>query len=134
MKFDGNQMSDKSLEDVIEDGLRSQKRASIQVGTEFGVSNTMHHLYTTVYFHTHVALPNTLGDMTRLFAKNGLTIIRAQVENDGQRGFHTYWVQSQRKQAKLTEEELEKLREDVRMMQEEPAERMIENQNVQQSQ
>jgi sulfate transporter 4 len=117
MQIEGSPKGAESLEDAIEDGLRSQKRATIQVGTEFGVSNSMHHLYTTVYFHTHVGMQNTLGDMTRLFAKNGLNIIRAQVENDGQRGFHTYWVQSARKLAKLTEEELERLRDDVKLLQ-----------------
>lgn len=99
------------LDKVFGDAI---SRSHVVMGSEFGLSNDMHLQYTTVFLHTREDRPEMLNDVTRLFAKHKVNIVRAQVEAQGQNMIHTYWVQSRRKRTKLTDEELDRLREDIK--------------------
>lgn len=88
----------------------------VTVATEIGISNTMNHGYTTVFINLAEDVPMIMSEITALFKRNNINIIRAEIEpmNKAKGGAkHTYFVKSLKSDKELTEYEMQRLREDL---------------------
>jgi len=87
---------------------------SVQPGTELGFSNDLHHACTVVFISLAKDMPMSITEITALFCKNQLSIVRAQVEPLSDEGAkHTYYVKSIKTGKKLSEFELDRVRQDL---------------------
>jgi sulfate transporter 4 len=67
----------------------------ISIGNEIGVSNDLHHAYTTVNINLIQDIPMAVSEITSVFQKNQIAVARAQVEPLGHGAVrHTYMVWS----------------------------------------
>jgi sulfate transporter 4 len=87
-------------------------------GNEIGFSNDLHHDCTMVFVSLQTDVPMIMSDITAVYKRNKITIIRAQIEpadDDGAK--HTYYVKSVKGKgdtpSKLQEAEIERLREEM---------------------
>jgi anti-anti-sigma regulatory factor len=87
---------------------------AVHVGTEIGFSNDLNQGCTTVFISLAQDVPMIMSDITAVFRQNNITIIRAQIEPFGEKGAkHTYIVRSIKRSGKLTDLEIERIREDL---------------------
>jgi len=87
---------------------------SAHVGNEIGFSNELNHGYTTIFISLAVDIPLIVGDISAVFRSNNIAIIKANIEPLNVLGSkHTYHVKSLKKDTKLSEYEIERLREDL---------------------
>lgn len=87
---------------------------SSHVGNEIGFSNEMNHGYTTVFISLSVDIPLIVGDISAVFRSNNIAIIKANIEPLNVLGSkHTYHVKSIAKDTKLSEFEIDRLRQDL---------------------
>jgi len=88
--------------------------ASCQLGAKLGFSNDLHHACTMVFLSLAKDIPMIMSEITALFRRSQLTIVRAQIEPlSDESAKHTYFLKSGRTGTKLTEVELEKVRRDL---------------------
>jgi anti-anti-sigma factor len=99
--------------------VRSLTSGRSAIGNEVGFSNEMHHAYTTIFVHLAQDVPMITSDITAVFARNDLTVKRAQVDafgddDDQDEGAkHTYCVQSVKHAGKLVDAEIARLRSEL---------------------
>lgn len=88
--------------------------APVHVGTEIGFSNDLNQGCTTVFISLAQDVPMIMSDITAVFRQNQITIIRAQIEPLDEKGAkHTYLLRNIKRSGKLTELEIERVREDL---------------------
>mmetsp|Transcript_5680 Transcript_5680/g.12320 ORF Transcript_5680/g.12320 Transcript_5680/m.12320 type:complete len:891 (+) Transcript_5680:223-2895(+) len=88
----------------------------INVGfqSEIGFSNDLHPEDTMVFITLAHDVPMIMSEITAVFKRSQLTVIRAQIEplnHDGAK--HTYFVRSLKSGSKLSEKELDRVREEL---------------------
>jgi sulfate transporter 4 len=87
---------------------------NVHAGNEIGFSNELHHEGTTIFIVLVQDIPMIMSEITGVYSKNKISVIRAQIEPVGQNGAkHTYLVKSIKNDKKLTDLEIERLREDL---------------------
>lgn len=87
---------------------------NIHVGNEIGFSNELNHGYTTVFITLVEDMTGIMSEITASFKRNNVSIIRAQIEPFNQKGAkHTYFVKGIKKDTKLSDYEIERVREDL---------------------
>lgn len=79
--------------------------------SEVGFSNEMHSDDTMVFITLARDLPGFMSEVTRMFKKSNISVIRAQVEPLSDEGAkHTYFLRSLKTGTKLNEKEFDRLR------------------------
>jgi len=90
---------------------------SVQPSTELGFSNDLNHACTMIFISLAKDIPMIMSEITALFRKHQISIVRAQVEPLSDEGAkHTYYVKSIKTAAKLSELELDRVREDLEIL------------------
>jgi len=83
-------------------------------GNEIGFSNELNHGCTSVFISLVEDVPMIMSDIAAAFKKNNIAIVRAQIEALSERGAkHTYFVKGAKKDAKLSDHDIERVREDL---------------------
>jgi len=92
--------------------------ATIQVhtGNEIGFSNDLHASCTMVFVSLVMDVPMIMSDVTAVFKRNQITIVRAQIDPMDDGAKHIYFVRSIRSGSKLSELEIQRLREDLQLV------------------
>lgn len=86
----------------------------VHVGNEIGFSNELNHGYTTVFISLVIDIPLIKSDIDAVFKSNNIAIIKANFELFNVLGAkHTYFVKSIKKDSKLSEYEIERVREEL---------------------
>jgi sulfate transporter 4 len=86
----------------------------VHVGTEIGFSNDLNQACTTVFISLAQDVPMIMSDITAVFSQNSVTTIRAQIEPFCEKGAkHTYFLRSIKRSGKLTDLEIDRVREDL---------------------
>eukprot|EP00927_Polykrikos_kofoidii_P025912 TRINITY_DN23206_c0_g1_i1.p1 TRINITY_DN23206_c0_g1~~TRINITY_DN23206_c0_g1_i1.p1 ORF type:complete len:910 (+),score=126.07 TRINITY_DN23206_c0_g1_i1:102-2831(+) len=81
--------------------------------TEVGFSNDLHHSYTMVFISLVKDVPMIMSDITAIFRNNSITIVRAQIEPLEQGSKHSYFLRCVKSGGKLTDYQIERLREEL---------------------
>mmetsp|Transcript_33713 Transcript_33713/g.62348 ORF Transcript_33713/g.62348 Transcript_33713/m.62348 type:complete len:897 (+) Transcript_33713:107-2797(+) len=108
-----------SLEDQDPDNMKlSVQEEGVLMGNEIGFSNELHHAWTTVFINIVNDIPGIMSEITAAFKKNNVMIMRAQIEptQDAEGAKHTYYVKSFKKDSKLTDWEIEIVREQLQAL------------------
>lgn len=94
--------------------------SSIQVhwGNEIGFSNDLHSNCSMIFVSLSKDVPMIMTEITGVFKKNHVTIIRAQIDPTGDEmgAKHIYFVRSLRTQSKLSGVEVSRIREDLEVV------------------
>lgn len=94
--------------------------SAIQVhcGNEIGFSNDLHSNCSMVFVSLSKDVPMIMTEITGVFKKNHITIIRAQIDPTGDEmgAKHIYFVRSLRTQSKLSGVEVSRVREDLEVV------------------
>lgn len=91
---------------------------TVVVGDEVNVSNDIHNTYTTIYISTQQSNPRMLSDLTNLFMKQEVAVVRAEVDvTSTDATTMCFWVTNMqvagKEQKKVQGEKLQLLRDDV---------------------
>eukprot|EP00928_Gymnodinium_smaydae_P014166 TRINITY_DN1514_c1_g1_i4.p1 TRINITY_DN1514_c1_g1~~TRINITY_DN1514_c1_g1_i4.p1 ORF type:complete len:272 (+),score=59.99 TRINITY_DN1514_c1_g1_i4:40-816(+) len=96
---------------------------NVTTGNEIGFSNDMHHDCTMLFISLLNDIPMIMSDITLIFQKNKITVVRADIDPKGENGAkHTYLVQSlkvgdkNRVGAKLLDHETDRIREELNIV------------------
>lgn len=97
------------------DGVTGHVSAvNIGISNEIGFSNDLTSGHTMVFITLDREAPSVVGEITEVFAKHQCLVARTLIEPLQAGGAkHTYFVQSGQTKAKLSERELERVREDL---------------------
>lgn len=108
-------------------------RTGVSLGDEIGISNDVHHAYTTIYVNLSDDVPMAVSEITSIFQKAGVAVAKAQVNPSVDGGVnHAYFVWSTPpnndkqvalpgvtmngvQQAKLTEEQCVQIRSELEL-------------------
>mmetsp|Transcript_47642 Transcript_47642/g.103601 ORF Transcript_47642/g.103601 Transcript_47642/m.103601 type:complete len:883 (-) Transcript_47642:78-2726(-) len=86
----------------------------VQISSEVGFSNQMHHAWTAVFVSLAVDVPMIMSEIANAFKRNNVSTMRAEVEPlPGGGAKHTYFLQSIKTATKLKEWEIMRLREEL---------------------
>lgn len=86
---------------------------TVREKTEVGFSNEFAPDCTCVFVNLAKDVPMIMSEITAVFKKDHVTIVRAQIEPHNRGAKHTYFLRSVRTGAKLTAWEIERLREEL---------------------
>eukprot|EP00929_Paragymnodinium_shiwhaense_P075780 TRINITY_DN3878_c0_g1_i1.p1 TRINITY_DN3878_c0_g1~~TRINITY_DN3878_c0_g1_i1.p1 ORF type:complete len:868 (+),score=103.26 TRINITY_DN3878_c0_g1_i1:217-2820(+) len=87
---------------------------AVSQATEIGCSNDIHHDYTMLYLTLAKDIPMIMSDIANGFRKCNVAIIRAQIEPINEEGAkHIYFLQCAKTNNKLTEYQIERVREEL---------------------
>jgi len=97
------------------DGVTGHVSAvNIGVSNEIGFSNDLTSGHTMMFLTLDREAPSVVGEISEVFAKHQCVVARTLIEPLQSGGAkHTYFLQSGKTQAKLSERELERVREDL---------------------
>lgn len=96
-------------------GTLDVKDTVVQVATEIGFSNGMHHAWTAIFINLALDVSGIVSDIAIVFKRHNISIVRAQIEPLNVSGRkHIYFVKSIRKDSKLTDHEISEVQEDIR--------------------
>jgi len=96
-------------EDIMHDD-----KTIVRTTDEIGFSNDIHHDCTTLFITLVRDVPGFMSEVTKVFRKHQLNVVRALVEPIDDTGAkHTYFVKSNKTDGKLSEYEVKRLREDL---------------------
>jgi anti-anti-sigma regulatory factor len=114
-----HQHAKKTLQETSPTAAGGLDMTMINVGfsNEIGFSNDMHAEDTMVFITLSQDVPMIMSEITAIFKKSQLTIIRAQIEplaDDGAK--HTYFLRSIKTGTKLSEKEIDRVREDLEVL------------------
>eukprot|EP00929_Paragymnodinium_shiwhaense_P075781 TRINITY_DN3878_c0_g2_i1.p1 TRINITY_DN3878_c0_g2~~TRINITY_DN3878_c0_g2_i1.p1 ORF type:complete len:908 (+),score=210.11 TRINITY_DN3878_c0_g2_i1:157-2880(+) len=107
---------------MLQGGERSEKMhdvslnaaSQIATATEIGFSNDLHHTCTMVYITLAKDIPMIMSDIGVSFKKCSMMIVRAQIEPINEEGAkHTYFLQCAKSGAKLSDYQIERVREEL---------------------
>lgn len=90
---------------------------SVHPGNEIGFSNDLHATCSMVFINLVKDVPMIMSDLTAVFKRNHITIIRAQIDPLEEAGAkHIYFIKSIKNGSKLTELETQRVREDLEVV------------------
>jgi len=88
--------------------------AVVRTGTELGFSNDLHSEHTMVFISLVQDIPMIMSEITTVFRRASVTIVRAQIEPLNDEGAkHTYFLKCVKTGSKLTDYQIERLREEL---------------------
>jgi len=91
--------------------------SNVHVGNEIGFSNELNHSSTAVFINFVEDVPLIISQITAVFKKHNIATIQAQVDALSEReAKHTYFVKSVKKGSKLSDYEIERVREDLQRL------------------
>lgn len=114
-----NESNDCNLANGAVDEVAAEE-VQVVVGDEVNVSNDMHNKYTTIYVNISQSSPAMLNDVTAIFMRHELTVVRAEVDVNPAGAAHMcFWVVETTSlqanaPAKLSEKRMENLHDDVK--------------------
>ncbi|CAE8714791.1 unnamed protein product [Polarella glacialis] len=99
--------------DAVADGDISA--INLLTADEIGFSNDLHASCTMVFITLGTDVPMIMSEITAIFKRNQVTIVRAQIDplNDDDGAKHIYFIKSIRTMSKLTALEMERVREEL---------------------
>lgn len=105
-----------SMEDTDTDAIDITS-IKVHAGNEIGFSNDLHASCSMVFVNLVKDVPMIMSDLTAVFRRNHITIIRAQIdplEDSGAK--HIYFIKSIKSGSKLNELETQRVREDLEVV------------------
>jgi len=110
-------ISDVDAHDTDGDGL-DITGINVVPGNEIGFSNDLHASCTMVFISLVKDVPMIMSDLTQVFKRNQITIVRAQIDpmHDDCGAKHIYFIKSIRSGSKLSEVEIQRAREDLEVV------------------
>jgi len=100
--------------EMKDDDFMHGDKTVVRTTDEIGFSNDIHHDCTTLFITLVRDVPGFMSEVTTVFRKHQLNVVRALVEPIDDTGAkHTYFVRSNKTDGKLSEYEVKRLREDL---------------------
>eukprot|EP00930_Biecheleria_cincta_P071396 TRINITY_DN5890_c0_g1_i1.p1 TRINITY_DN5890_c0_g1~~TRINITY_DN5890_c0_g1_i1.p1 ORF type:complete len:879 (-),score=155.57 TRINITY_DN5890_c0_g1_i1:118-2754(-) len=90
---------------------------TVQPGNEIGFSNDLHASCTMVFINLTQDVPMIMSDLTAVFRRNSVTIVRAQIDSldleDASGAKDIFYIRSIKTGSKLSELEMQRVRDDL---------------------